>query len=94
MVMSEIIKQVVDKKSAILIRESNQSMVKGQAFDYDVKPLYPYIENDDNVGFVLLDLFTANAMLTVYNAIKPENQPLFNSLSLNRLIKFTWDHVK
>lgn len=89
MKITQIIKDIVDTKSACMIRERKGEHVKGSDYEYDVKPL---LTGNKRKGWMILDLTTANAMLTVYNAIKPENQAKFNQLHVLRLVDFTWKH--
>lgn len=42
----------------------------------------------------LLDLQTANVMVLVYEAIKPENQAKFDRIPLMRLVEFCWKACK
>jgi hypothetical protein len=89
MKITQIIKDIVDTKSACMIRKRNGEHVKGSDYEYDVKPL---LTGNKRKGWIILDLTTANAMLTVYNAIKPENQAKFNQLHVLTLVDFTWKH--
>lgn len=45
-------------------------------------------------GWFYFDGFTASAMLVVYNNLKPELQEKFDKIPLNKLVDFTWTHVK
>lgn len=89
MLISEVIKKVTDEHQAVLIR-LRKGHVKGQPYEYDVKELF----TGNKKGWVVLDGFTASAMLAIYNGLKPENQDKFNLISLPKLIDFTWKHVK
>lgn len=48
---------------------------------------YGYLE-----GFTL-DVTTAQAMVTVYEALAPHNQARFDALPLERLMRFVWKMV-
>lgn len=48
---------------------------------------------------IAVDAVSANAMLTVYNALKPEHQAKFARMletpwGLRKLVDFTWKHVR
>jgi hypothetical protein len=90
MLISEIIQKVVDEKTALLIREKEEMhLEKGAPFKYDVK----YFD-DTNEGWIIMDLFTASAMLTVYKAISDQHKQKYDCLNLYRLLDFTWRNVK
>ncbi len=89
MKITQIIKDIVDSKSACMIRLRKSEHVKGSDYEYDVKPL---LTGNKRGGWILLDLTTASAMLKVYNACKPENQAKFNRLHVLTLVDFTWNH--
>ena len=93
MLASELIKKVVDEKQAYLFKEvvRNIPMEKGEPFQYDVMS---YSEAKNVIGWVILDLFTASAMLAVYNALSEDKRPLYDQLSFMKLVDFTWKHVK
>lgn len=63
--------------------------VKGEPKEYDIKPLF----TGNKRGWVVLDLTTANAMNTVYNALSEENQRKWDNIHVVRLVEFTWEHV-
>lgn len=84
---SEMIKSTVDGGAKLIRLKKNQ--VKGEAIQYDVKPIF----TGSKKGWIMLDTFTASAMLAVYNGLRPEMQEKFDKISLPRLIDFTWKHV-
>lgn len=87
MTASEIVKQVTSEKGCTLIRYRKPLE---KPYQYDVKG--PFIGNKR--GWVMVDLFTASAMLTVYNALNPEHQNKFDSIPFQKLVDFTWKNVK
>ena len=91
MKISEIQRKVVDEKAALLIRprktHTTQDWVKGKVIEYDVKPLF----TGKKKGWILLDLFTANAMVTCYEAIKDTEK--WDRIPVNRLVNFVWKVV-
>ncbi len=90
MIISQIIKQVVDTKGCVLIRPRKEDHIKGDLYHYDVKEAF----QGNKKGWTLLDLFTASAMLKVYEALNKEtNRYKFDSLHINTLIDFTWKHI-
>lgn len=44
-------------------------------------------------GGILLDLFTASALVQVYEALSPENQAKFDEIPLDKLVAFVFSHV-
>ncbi len=90
MLASEIIRQVTDEKSFVLIRNRNKEHNKGEYWHYDVKPGF----TGKKKGWIYLDLFTASALLAAYNALSPENQIKWDKIHLTKLIDFTWRNVK
>ena len=90
MTVSTIIKQVVGGKGALLIRDRKEEHVKGSAWQYDVKPNW----TGNKKRWVYIDLFTASAMLTVFNALGDENKAKYDKVHIDRLIGFTWKHIK
>lgn len=48
----------------------------------------------DSPKRIVLDAMTANAILTVYKALSPENQAKFDGLSWPKLAAFAWKHVQ
>jgi hypothetical protein len=89
MTASEIIKQVVETKGCILIRNRKEDHLKGTSWNYDVKD--PFQGNKK--GWTMIDLTTANAMLTVYRALRPDLQIKFNNIHFQKLVDFTWKHI-
>ena len=89
MITSQIIKQVVETKGCVLIRPRKEDHVKGNPWQYDIKE--PFQGNKK--GWTLVDLFTASAMLKVYEALKDENKGKFDRLHINTLVDFTWEHI-
>jgi len=89
MEVSRIIKEIVETKGCVLIRPRKEEHVKGTPWQYDLKG--PFQGNKH--GWTLLDLFTASAMLNVYNALKDENKTKFNQLHINTLVNFTWKQI-
>lgn len=99
---SELIKKIVEEKTAHLFRACGEH-VKGEPWNYEAR----YIENEDYVyeegegdqlkvedGWILLDLFTASAMATVYDALNEDSKAKFDCLHIISLVDFTWKHVK
>jgi hypothetical protein len=42
----------------------------------------------------LVDIVTANLLVTVYDALSPANRELFGKPSLPRLVDFSWKAVR
>ena len=64
-----------------------------------IEKLRGIVENCQHakVEGVRVDLFTASALVRVYEALSPENQARFNDrdrLPLPRLVAFAWQHVR
>jgi hypothetical protein len=59
-----------------------------------------YFRYGSNKRRILVDLLTANAVLTCYNALSEENKAKFERMvsgspgQLNRIVNFCWKHVK
>lgn len=90
MIASEIIKQVVETSGALMIRNRKEAHIRGEDWQYDVKPLF----SGSKKGWTIMDLFTAGAVLSIYNALSEEHRTKFNKIHLTKLIDFTWRHVK
>lgn len=45
-------------------------------------------------GWFYMDMQTANVMVSVYNALKPENQEKFPRIPLSKLVDFCWKQVR
>ena len=87
---SEIIKQVIETKGCVLIRPRKEEHLNNTPWQYDLKE--PFQGNKK--GWTLLDLFTASAMLKIYDALeKEENKARFDRLHINKLVDFTWKHI-
>lgn len=89
MTISEVIKKISDE-GAQLIRPRDAICLKGEVIKYDVKPLF----SGNKKGWVILDGFTASAMLVTYNALSEQNRKRYDAVPLSRLIDFTWKNVK
>lgn len=59
--------------------------------EYDVKPLF----TGNKRGWTILDATTAQAIVTVREALKDNpNVEKFDSIPLRELVAFCWRHVK
>ena len=87
MLVSEIIKKVVDERAACLIRYRKPIE---NPYQYDVKGLF----TGKKSGWLVIDLFTANAMFTVFNALNECHRAKFDSIPFQKLVDFTWKNVK
>lgn len=87
MLISEIQKQVVEKGAAVLLRP--RPLVQGEPRQYDVKPLF----TGNKRGWTMLDLTTANALQTCYNALSEASQEKWNRISVFKLVDFAWNNV-
>ena len=84
MTIYEIAKQAVEQKTAQSLRhrEGNQYDCKADMFQGHSRK------------WALMDIFTASAIVSIYEALKPENQAKYLSLPLGRLIDLTWKLIK
>ena len=80
MTIYEIAKKAVDEGSAQKFRH-----IRGNQYDCQVG-----IWTGNNRHWVLLDHFTASAIVQIYENINPENQARFMNLPLNKIIDITW----
>lgn len=85
----EVIKHCVSN-SALLIREKKTEHIKGEPWQYDIKEL----STGKKKGWIMLDSFTASAMLQVYNAMNSEQQSKYNTFHFLKLVDFTWKVLK
>lgn len=103
MTISEVAAQVVERHQALLIKPYNTD--KGQPIEYEVKMPGGLPDETDEVegrkppkklrGFILLDAVTAKAMKTVYEALQEQrNKALWDTVSLTKLVNFTWKCIK
>lgn len=63
---------------------------KGEPGQYDAKPMF----TGSKKGWMLVDSFTASAVLQVFNAIGPENQEKMKKLPLLKMVDISWKLVK
>ncbi len=89
MTISEIVKQSQDS-GAVLIRYRANSHKETGTAQYDCKPMF----TGSKKGWMLMDAFTASALLAVFNALKPESQARFDNIPLGKLVDFAWKQVK
>lgn len=83
MTITQIAKDVL-QNGAALIRSRGIG-------EYDVKPLF----TGNKRGWTILDATTANAIVTVREALKDNpNVAKFDSIPLRQLVDFCWRHVK
>lgn len=90
MLISQIQQKVLDE-GAQLIRP-RKDWQKGEPKEYDVKPLF----TGNKHGWIMLDLFTANAMNTCYAALgklNEQHKQKWDTIPVWKLVDFTWDHV-
>lgn len=80
MTIYEIAKQAVDNGSAQKIRHRG-----GNQYDCQVG-----IWQGNNRHWMLLDHFTASAIVQIYEHLKPENQERYINLPLPKLLDVTW----
>lgn len=101
--LSEVIQRIVETKSYLLIKETRidkdgnrKYLVRTDATVFMATEAQELCDEEpDNEGFVLLDLFTAQYLLAVYNGLqKPENKLLFDRLSLERNVEFAFKQVQ
>ena len=78
--------EIIQSSDLELIRERKTEHVKGQPWEYDVKPAF----TGSKKGFVYLDSFTKGAMRQVYAAMSEENKQKYDAIHITRLIDFTW----
>jgi hypothetical protein len=83
--------EIIKSEGLVLLRERNKvSPDKGQPWEYDVKEAF----TGKKTGWIYLDAFTKSAMLTVYNALPPDRQKIYDTIPFMRLVDFTWKVVK
>lgn len=94
MKISDIQKKVVSESTALLIRPRKDSWKPGDPREYDVKPMF----TGNHRGWVILDLTTARAMDTVYEALRKtvdaEGLLKWDRLPVTKLIDFTWKYIQ
>lgn len=88
MTISQIAKQVVETRSALLIRYRKDSVAEGQP-QYDAKELF----TGSKRGWTALDLFTAQALCAVHGALSPEHHAKFDRMPINKLASFCLSKV-
>ena len=80
----------------MLLSEVVEKILKDHCFMYvkqDKNNLYITSSEDKN-GFMMLDVATANAINTVYNAISPDRQNKLNNMPLLQAANICWKCVK
>jgi len=90
MTINQIQQQISTEETALLIRPRKELHVKGQAIQYDVKPLF----TGNKRGWVLLDITTNAALQACYNALGDEaNKAKWSCIYVTKLVDFAWRHV-
>ena len=74
----EAAKKVATEHQAVLVRER-----KGEPGQYDVKELH----NGSKRGWVILDGFTASAIVKVYEALNETNRGFFASMPIEKMAR-------
>jgi len=87
MTITAIAKQVVQERSAVQVRF--RSGGKGEAKQYDCKPLFTGRKR----GWVLVDMQTANAILTVYEGLREDLRARVDTVPMGQLVEFCWKAV-
>lgn len=77
--------RIVNNEGAHYVRSR-----KDEPLQYHVKPLF----TGSHKGWVLVDSFTASAVVQVFDALKEANQIKFGSMPLLRIVNVTWKLVK
>jgi hypothetical protein len=86
MTIVDICLQSVKQHQAYEIR---QESIQEGVYHYEMRMALSLPRN----GWVLLDVQSANAVLTVYRALKSENQARFTQVEASRLISWCWEQV-
>ena len=68
---------VLDNKTAKLLRVKKDS----ENFEYDIKDMF----SGNNKKWFVLDLFSASAVISVFNAVKPELKEKMKTCSIEKL---------
>ncbi len=63
---------------------------KDAPLEYDVKPYF----TGNKRGWVVLDHFTASAVLAVYKALDDQKKTVFETWSLQQQVKLAWKCVR
>jgi len=87
MTITDIAKQVVQERSAVQVRF--RSGGKGEVREYDMKPLFTGRKR----GWVLVDMQTANAILTVYEGLREDLRARVDTVPMGQLVEFCWKAV-
>lgn len=81
----EIAQKVAAEHQAVLFRER-----KGEPGQYDIKPLF----TGSKKGWVILDGFSASAIVQVYNALNETNKAKFAALPLVKMATVAFKLIK
>jgi len=98
--LSTITKQIVDEKTARLIRTHSTVSLDPPMYKESGPELKAIIyahkchEGNWTNRWVLLDLYTASALYAVYKNLNPENQKKFDCLPLGAAVGFACGIVK
>ena len=76
-----------DGPQLIRVRERN---AETKVIEYDCKPMF----TGSKRGWVMLDSFTASAIVAVHNALNDQQRPKLDTIRLPRLLDFVWKSVK
>lgn len=63
---------------------------EAEGVQYDCKPIF----TGSKRGWILLDSFTASAVMACYNALNEENRARAERASIPKLVDFAWKHIK
>lgn len=99
MTASQIVEIITHRKTALLYLSPDEH-IKGTPWEYQTRN---FTEEDDitadqqatgnqttNEGWVILDLFTASAMLALYNALSETARTKFNQVHITKLADIAW----
>lgn len=78
--------RLVLKEGAQLIRQKKEA----PAHQYDAKPLF----TGSKRGWIVVDSFSASALVAVYDALSEEKKAVFGNAPINRALTLAWKCVK
>lgn len=87
MTITAICQSILSERSARLVRY--RSGGKGEPKEYDTRDLF----GGNRRGWTLLDMTTANAIMTVHRGLREDLRVKLDTIPLRQLVDFCWRAV-
>lgn len=82
----EVCRDVVERRTAISFKYEIED-------DYEHPSVRPWTEDTPVTGWCLLDMQSANAVVTVHDALSDKNKTEFNSYPIQWMVNTAWELI-